>query len=269
MAECPRMNASLLCLALLFGLLAPGCKPQPVAAQTASPVPASTSIDPPPANWQELKPDQRLADLHGRRLDGLKNDLSAAGFRLGSPTYLRILKESNELEFWLQKPGATAFEKWKTYPIARWSGALGPKLKEGDGQAPEGFYNVVSKRLNPASKYHLSFNIGYPNAYDTAHDCTGNLIMVHGKNVSIGCYAMTDPGIEEIYLIVEAALTQGQPEVPVHCFPFSMTEERMAQAKTENSPWLDFWNELRPGYLAFENRHVPPVVKQGERYRVE
>ncbi|MDB6075616.1 MAG: protein containing YkuD domain [Verrucomicrobiaceae bacterium] len=264
MAEYLCMNPRPLCLALLFGILAPGCKP-PASAQT---MPAATSTDAAPANWQELKPEQRLADLHRRRLKGLKNDLHAAGFKLGSPAYLRIFKESSELELWLQKPGATNYEKWKTYPIARWSGNLGPKQKEGDYQAPEGFYNVVPKRLNPASKYHLSFNIGYPNAYDTAHHRSGNLIMVHGKNVSIGCYAMTDPGIEEIYLIVEAALPDGQTEVPVHCFPFRMTEERMAQAKTDSSPWLGFWNELRPAYLAFEAAHVPPVVRQGMRYIV-
>jgi len=237
------------------------------AGETTVPM-AVTPIDPAPENWQQLKPDQRLADLKLRRLAGLKNDMRAAGFRLGNPAFIRVFKESSELELWLQKSGATAFEKWKTFPIARWSGDLGPKEKEGDGQAPEGFYNVVRQRLNPASTYHLSFNIGYPNAYDKAHDRTGGLIMVHGKNVSIGCYAMTDPGIEEIYLIVDAALTT-EKEVPVHCFPFRMTEERLAQARTESSPWIDFWNELQPVWLAFETQLTPPQVRQGKSYTLE
>ncbi len=244
-----------------------GAMALPAAGETAAPM-ISTPIDPAPANWQALKPDQRLADLRHRRLDGLKSDLRAADFHLGNPAFIRVFKESSELELWLQKSGATTFEKWKTYPVARWSGDLGPKEKEGDGQAPEGIYNVVRQRLNPASTYHLSFNIGYPNAYDKAHDRTGGLIMVHGKDVSIGCYAMTDPGIEEIYLLIEAALN-GEKEVPVHCFPFRMTEERLAQARTENGPWVEFWNELLPVWQAFETTHVPPVVRLGSKYALE
>lgn len=234
-----------------------------LTSMSSSPVPRA------PEHWQDLKPEQRLADLKLRRQSPLDGDLQAAGFHLGSPAFIRLFKESSELELWLQKPGAATFEKYKTYAIARWSGKLGPKQKEGDCQAPEGFYNVVSKRLNPASKYHLSFNIGYPNAYDTAHGFTGGLIMVHGKDVSIGCFAMTDPVIEELYLVVSAALNAGQPEIPMHCFPFRMTKERMALAKAENSPWVDFWTELQPAYLAFETRHAPPVVRQGEKYEVE
>ncbi|MDB6137264.1 MAG: 2-dehydro-3-deoxyphosphooctonate aldolase, partial [Verrucomicrobiaceae bacterium] len=236
----------------------------------SSPAAASTPVDPAPAHWQELTPEQRLADLHHRRRSSLENNLQAAGFSLGSPAFIRVFKESSELELWLQKPGAAAFEPWRTYAIAKWSGTLGPKQKEGDGQAPEGFYSVARQRLNPGSKYHLSFNIGYPNAYDLAHGCTGGLIMVHGKNVSIGCFAMTDPVIEEIYLIVEAALAAGQAQVPVHSFPFRLTEERLAQARAEGSPWVEFWSTgLRPAWQAFEQTHMPPTVRQGLRYEVE
>jgi murein L,D-transpeptidase YafK len=147
------------------------------------------------------------------------------------------------------------------------SGKLGPKLKEGDLQAPEGFYEVGKKQLNPMSRFHLSFNVGYPNAYDRYHGRTGSLIMVHGSNVSIGCFAMTDPVIEEIYLLVEAALKGGQEAVKVQVFPFRMTPEKMSAVEGE---WAGFWrDELWPGYERFERTGVPPEVGVREgRYRV-
>jgi murein L,D-transpeptidase YafK len=120
---------------------------------------------------------------------------------------------------------------------------------------------VNAKALNPQSDYHLSFNIGYPNDFDQAQARTGSFIMVHGKNMSIGCFAMTDPVIEQIYLIVDAALNHGQASVPVHVFPFRMTDERMAQAEKEGSPWLAFWKNLRDGHDRFETQHVPPKAK--------
>ncbi len=231
-------------------------------------LPAST-VAPAPANWQDLPGDKRVADLKHRRLSAVQAELHAAGFKTGTPAFIRIFKESHELELWLRKSKGAGYELFKTYRIAYWSGTLGPKQKEGDGQAPEGIYGVTRRRLNPASKYHLSFNIGYPNAHDTAHGYTGGLIMVHGKNVSIGCYAMTDPLIEEIYLIVEAALAGGQAEIPVHCFPFRMTAERLAQAKAEESPWLEFWNTLAPISSAFDKTRQPPHIIQGARYALK
>jgi murein L,D-transpeptidase YafK len=138
------------------------------------------------------------------------------------------------------------------------SGELGPKLAEGDGQTPEGFYEVNPRGLNPKSHYHLAFNIGYPNAYDRAHGRTGSFIMVHGSRVSIGCFAMTNDSIEQIYCLVEAALERGQAAVPIHCFPFRMTAERMALAL--ESPWFGFWTQLHEGYIAFEATRFPPVM---------
>ena len=131
-------------------------------------------------------------------------------------------------------------------------------------QAPEGFYAFGNSLLNPASRYHLAFNIGYPNAYDRHHQRTGSLIMVHGRRVSIGCFAMTDPVIEEIYLVIEAALNQGQPRIPVHVFPFRMTPERLDQARTDKDIHLDFWLGLRAGYDAFETKKLPPTVSVQE-----
>jgi len=223
------------------------------------------SIPPAPANWQELNAEQRRADLHTRRTADVTATLSEKGFTLGDPVFIRIVKESGELELWLKPKNAAAFAHYKTWPIARWSGTLGPKHKEGDGQAPEGFYSVTPRLMNPLSRYHLSFNIGYPNAFDRAHQRTGGLIMVHGSNVSIGCFAMTDPVIEEIYLIAEAALKAGQSSFAVHCFPFRMTEDRMTADLGANR---DFWLNLKQGWDAFEKTHVPPTWSvSGQSYQ--
>ncbi|MEM0897650.1 MAG: L,D-transpeptidase family protein [Verrucomicrobiota bacterium] len=155
------------------------------------------------------------------------------------------------------------FRLVKAYPICAWSGSLGPKSAEGDLQAPEGFYYTNLGRLNPNSSYHLSFNIGYPNSYDRAQGHTGSYIMVHGNCVSIGCFAMTDPGIEDVYGLVEAALRNGQSIVRIHSFPFRMTDDRLA--REIGNKWLPFWENLREGYDWFEREGIPPNVEVEER----
>lgn len=209
--------------------------------------------------------NQRLTEVRHRVEPGLKEELAASGFRLGSPLFIRIFKETRELEIWLKPDHAAGYRLWKMFPIAGMSGKLGPKLKKGDAQAPEGFYEVNASALNPNSSFHLSFNVGYPNAYDQGLERTGDFIMVHGDKVSIGCFAMTDPVIEEIYLLAEAALKKGQKAFPVHVFPFRMSDERLDQST--DSPWHDFWRNLHEGYLAFENTHEPPAVDvRNDRY---
>ncbi len=193
-----------------------------------------------------------------RPAGSLDERLAAAGVRRGDPAFLRVFKESSELEVWLRRDGS--WRRLPVYPICAWSGTLGPKLAEGDRQAPEGFYAVAKGALNPHSKYHLSFNLGYPNAYDRAHGRTGSWLMIHGDCVSIGCYAMTDPAIEEIYGLVEAALDAGQPSVPVHAFPFRMTDGRLRRAAEEGSRWLPFWENLAEGHARFERDGAPPEV---------
>jgi murein L,D-transpeptidase YafK len=220
---------------------------------------------PGPDTWRTMKAGERLADVRARLLPKLADELATMQCKLGQPAFIRIFKESRELELWLKSEGG----KWtlfRTYPIACFSGALGPKTREGDMQAPEGFYGVTAKLLNPASNYHLAFNIGYPNAYDLAQQRTGSLIMVHGDMCSVGCFAMTDAVSEEMYLVVEAAVQSGG-SVPVHCFPFRMSPERM---KAADAPHLDFWQGLVPAYEVFEKeRRVPGVTVVGGRYVVK
>ncbi len=197
----------------------------------------------------------RIDAVKGRTEAALSAEVTAAGHAWGAPVFIRIFKESDELEVWLAGDDGR-YALFKTYPICTWSGALGPKLKEGDKQAPEGFYYVTREAMNPNSQFHLSFNLGFPNAYDRAQGRTGSFLMVHGNCVSVGCFAMTDDGIEEIYLLADAALAQGQPFFRVHIFPFRMTDERMRAAEADQ--WAAFWRNLKTGYNWFEEKKKPP-----------
>lgn len=211
-----------------------------------------------------------LSEIRTRHLPEIRNTLAQFGLKPGAPVHIRIFKEDSQLELYVQGP--ERLHLLRRYPICAWSGRLGPKLKEGDHQAPEGFYNVDRAALNPNSRFHLSFNLGFPNGFDRAHGRTGSFLMVHGDCVSVGCYAMTDPVIEEIYLLVEAALKAGQRHVPVHIFPFRMTDARMARAAANpaHAPWLAFWRDLKPAYDLFETTgRVPRVTLDAGRYRVD
>jgi len=184
-------------------------------------------------------------------------DLRTADLALGNPAFIRIFKQEKRLEVWMQ-PGAGQFRLFRAYDICNYSGQLGPKLREGDNQAPEGFYRVGLKQLNPNSRHHLAFNLGFPNAYDQSLHRTGSALMVHGGCSSVGCYAMTDANVDQIYAIVEAALLGGQEAVGIQALPFALTDAAMT--RLEPQPWLDFWKNLKQGYDLFETDRVPPKV---------
>lgn len=197
----------------------------------------------------------------------LKREFEDKNLDYGSSIFIRIFKESMELEVWVKSENQ--FNLFKTYEICTYgSGTPGPKTSLGDGQAPEGFYFVTPERLNPVSSFHLSFNIGYPNKYDRIHRRTGGNIMVHGSCVSIGCYAMTNSGIEEIYAIADASFRSGQKFFRVHIFPFRMKEENIEKYK--ESEWLEFWRNLKEGYDFFEENKIPPNVEVvDKKYKFE
>jgi len=188
--------------------------------------------------------------------------LAKKGMQPGAPVFVRIFKEESELEVWKARDDGR-FYHFKTYPICNWSGELGPKLTTGDRQAPEGFYTINTFLMNPNSKYYLSFNLGYPNAYDRAWGRTGDSVMVHGKCRSAGCYAMTDAMMEEIYGLTREAMKAGQQTFQVQALPFRMTDARMAQMK--NHKWYSFWKTLKEGYDHFEKYRLPPEVAVCER----
>ena len=202
-----------------------------------------------------------------RHAPALQTALQAKTLQLGSPVFIRVFKRTGKLEVWIQNAAQT-YSLFKIYDICYFSGNLGPKTKQGDMQSPEGFYYVTPGQLNPWSRFHLSFNLGYPNAYDRYHGRTGSALMVHGDCVSIGCYAMTDKKIEEIYTLVESALRNGQPFVRVHVFPFKLEDNKLLLYS--GNKWLDFWKNLREGYQFFEEHKVPPNVEVvGGRYVFE
>lgn len=215
----------------------------------------------------ELPGSANIEAVRAKLIPQLQARLRAQGLELGKPVFIRIFKEAAELEVWIAGEVGKPYALFKSYPICSYSGDLGPKLKEGDRQSPEGFYRVGISQLNPNSNYHLSFNLGFPNAYDRHHGRTGSFLMVHGNCVSIGCYAMTNAGIEEIYLLVEASLQSGVGIVPVHIFPFRMSPANLERHK--GSAWIGFWQGLMAGHDAFEKSRVPPrITVEGGTYVV-
>lgn len=188
--------------------------------------------------------------------------MASMGMSRNSPIMARIFKEEGKLEIWKQKSNGR-YDLIAEYPICKWSGKLGPKFTEGDRQAPEGFYTVRPSQMNPNSNYYLSFNIGFPNAYDRANGRTGANLMVHGACSSQGCYSMTDAQIGEIYAFGRDAFAGGQTEFQIEAFPFRMTAQNMARYR--NDPNYPFWQMLKEGYDAFEIAKVPPKVDVCEK----
>ena len=184
-------------------------------------------------------------------------DMAEKDMDLQSPILVRLFKQEAELEVWKQDRSGR-FALLKTYPICRWSGDLGPKVREGDRQAPEGFYSISPAQMNPQSAYYLSFNTGYPNAYDRALGHTGSQLMVHGDCSSRGCYAMTDEQIAEIYSLGRESFFGGQKSFQLQAYPFRMTPVNMA--KHRNNPNMPFWKMIKEGYDHFEVTRQEPKV---------
>src|SRR6202140_1398406 len=184
-------------------------------------------------------------------------EMTAKDMDLQSPILVRLFKQEAELEVWKQDRSGR-FALLKTYPICRWSGDLGPKVREGDRQAPEGFYSISPGQMNPQSAYYLSFNTGYPNAFDRALGRTGSKLMVHGDCSSRGCYAMTDEQIAEIYSLGRESFFGGQRSFQLQAYPFTMTPVNMA--KHRNNPNMPFWKMIKEGWDHFEITRQEPKV---------
>ena len=187
----------------------------------------------------------------------LVNALAEKKLRLGAPVFIQITKKPAELKVYIESDDGT-FQLFQTYEICAYSGGIGPKKKRGDAKSPEGFYSVRPDQMNPASSYHLSFNLGYPNAFDRSKGYTGDFLMVHGDCVSIGCYAMTDAAIEEIWALMTAAFEEGQSQIDVHIFPFRMNWPQ--RAVLPNHPDRQFWSTLAPAWAAFAKTQIPPII---------
>ena len=186
------------------------------------------------------------------------------GTSASAPMLIRTYKKEAELQVWKQKSDGQ-YAMVKTFPMCRWSGQLGPKTREGDRQVPEGFYSIAPSQMNPNSNYYLSFNVGYPNAYDRAWDRTGGNIMVHGICSSAGCYSMTDAQISEIYALARESFNGGQRAIQMQSYPFKMTAENLAKHRLD--PNMEFWKQLKNGSDHFEvTKQEVPVVVCGKKY---
>lgn len=179
------------------------------------------------------------------------------GMTKQAPILFRAFKKEAELEIWKMKSDGH-YALLKTYPMCRWSGQLGPKKREGDRQVPEGFYAITPAAMNPNSQFYLSFNVGYPNAYDRAHGRTGSMIMVHGACSSRGCFSMTDEQISEIYALTREAFGGGQQAIQMQSLPFRMNPENLAKHRFD--PNMPFWKMIKEGSDHFEVTHQEPKV---------
>lgn len=190
--------------------------------------------------------------------------MSEKGMSKDQPILIRSYKKESELEVWKRKPSGE-YALLKTYPMCRWSGQLGPKIREGDRMAPEGFYAISPAQMNPNSSYYVSFNMGYPNAYDRSYGRTGAHLMVHGACSSAGCYSMTDDQMGEIYALMREAQNGGQRAVQMQALPFRMTPENLAKHRMDSN--IAFWKNLKEGADYFDvTKSEPPVSIAGGRY---
>lgn len=220
--------------------------------------PDSRRAGPPPIRGEKLQKksvNKQLESIREKNFSVLRTEMVIKGMSMDNPMLIRAFKSEMKLELWVKSSYSNQYDLFKTYNVCSKSGVLGPKLKEGDKQTPEGFYNVTKDRLNPNSQYFLSFNIGFPNTYDRSYGRTGSLLMIHGNCVSVGCLAMTDKSIGEIYLIVEQNFKYGHKSIPIHIYPFRMTQKNMKARST--SHWYPFWANLKEGYDHFERYRTP------------
>ena len=202
----------------------------------------------------------RVKAAYSEKWEGLKTELKKKGMNENFELFLRVFKENKIVEVWLKSTGEKEYKLFKTYNICASSGELGPKRKQGDGQVPEGFYNIAV--FNPYSSYYLSLGVSYPNASDKIIG-KGNLggdIMIHGNCVTIGCMPLTDTYIKEVYVLAVEARNNGQQTIQVHIFPTKMDEKGMDYLEEVNSSQLDFWKNLKTGYDYFEQKKQLPKV---------
>ena len=217
--------------------------------------------DPPPSPKVPKLPAKATKKLPPELLALLRQKNMA----VQSPILVRVFKEEAELEVW--KQDATGhFQILKTYPICRWSGDLGPKFWEGDRQTPEGFYRVTPEQMNPHSNYYLAINIGFPNSFDKANKRDGSLLMIHGDCWSVGCFAMTDEQISEIYALARDSFVGGRSSFQVQAYPFRLTPANLARHR--NNPNLAFWKNLQIGNDHFEATKLEPRVDVCNRHYV-
>ncbi|MFO0550067.1 MAG: L,D-transpeptidase family protein [Polyangiaceae bacterium] len=196
-----------------------------------------------------------------KRLPIVKELFANAGVAFPPAQVLfRVFKQENELELWAASTADGQLGKIATYRICYASGAIGPKRKEGDRQVPEGFYTLNA--YTSTWKYHLMMYVSYPNGLDKIRGgpTPGGEIYIHGNCVSVGCIAMGDERIEELWLVAHT-LNEAGGVVHLHVFPTRGLTELLASGTMPEHH--DFWANLKTGYDYFEERRRLPVVSVG------
>lgn len=177
--------------------------------------------------------------------------------------FIRVFKQDAKLEVWAKSNNITQFKLVETYPICQSSGRLGPKREQGDGQVPEGFYEVAS--FNPQSEFYLALRVNYPNKSDlikSGNTDPGGDIMIHGNCVTIGCMPLTDDKIKEVYIMAVEARDKGQQVIAIHIFPAALSDQGLAKLKSMkiNADKIKFWTNLQQGYTYFEKQKKLPHI---------
>jgi murein L,D-transpeptidase YafK len=205
----------------------------------------------------------RVKTAYDEKWDGLQAELKSAGINKPFKLYIAAYKSEGQLELWLKTNEQKAYKLFKTYQFCAHSGTLGPKVKEGDLQTPEGYYYISV--FNPKSNFHLSLGLNYPNQVDAARsgkEKPGGDIYIHGNCVTVGCIPLTDDKIKEVYVLAIEAKHNGQDQIPVHIFPFKMTDEKVKKYALQYPKQATFWQNLQPGYLYFEKHNTLPIIDQ-------
>lgn len=177
---------------------------------------------------------------------------------------VRIFKDEDELEIWARGKGQKAYSFIKSFKIFSLSGNPGPKRGNGDQQIPEGFYHI--NYYNPASLYHFSVRINYPNESDRKLGYKDNLeedVYIFGETVSVGSICLNDESIKELYVILAEVRDGGVEKIPVQIFPFKMTDENFDRFKEiygDDQGLLKFWSNLKEGYDYFAGQGKLPLV---------
>lgn len=207
---------------------------------------------------------EAITESVGKSLEG---ELSRLSLALGDPLYVRIFKEESELEIWMKAKGKPHYSLFKIMRLTDYAGKPGPKLREGDGQAPEGFYYVTASQLRPDTRNYLGIDLGFPNAFDSSLGRSGSDLLIHGGDNAAGSFALSHSDIGTLYTIAHAALANGQDFFRVNIFPFRMTDRRMDSEWQKKPKWLNFWVNLKEGYDFFENANFPPDAEvEGGKY---
>jgi len=207
---------------------------------------------------------ERVRNAYDEKGEKLQKELHKVGFTSNFQLFITAYKAEGKVEVWLKANSQNQFKLFKTYDFCAHSGTLGPKVIEGDGQTPEGFYKI--NVFNPMSNFHLSLGVDYPNTVDKARTGKGNKtggdIYIHGNCVTVGCIPLTDDKIKEVYVLGVEARNYGQANIPVYIFPFKMTGSNFKKYSSQYPQQKPFWQNLQHGYAYFEKYKTLPTVTQ-------